>query len=205
MNNSQQDIDRILAALRNTEPSPNLDHRIITAIEHRTAPTPNHSWFWPLVTLTTTAAIIFIFVLNLHHTHAPSSRPNPASETRTIRAPQARDGIIVANLGIVRKRDRSRPSLPTRTARAVATPQNPHHSRLLCDCDPLALAESQAPSQPAPELPLTDQEKLLRHAARHADPVELAELNAATREAHFAEDKADFKNFFNLTETGTNP
>ena len=40
MNNSQQDIDRILAALRNTEPSPNLDHRIITAIEHRTHSQP---------------------------------------------------------------------------------------------------------------------------------------------------------------------
>jgi len=193
--NSEQDIDRILTALREAEPSANLDHRILIAIEHRTAPKSTRSWLWPLATLTT-ATIIFIFVLNLHHTHAPSPRPDSVSDTRTIRVPQARDGIIVANLGIVRKRDRSRPSLPTRAARAVATPQNPHPSRLLCDCDPIALAESQAPSHPAPALPLTDQEKLLRRIARHPNSVELAELNPAAREARAAQEQAAFQNFF---------
>ena len=213
--NSEQDIDRILTALRNTEAPTGLDHRILTAIEHRATPTPTRSWLWSLAALTTAAIIISTVTLHqiriqirVPHSSRSSQRdaatkaPGSAtphtsslatiSEAPPLRVTHLRDGFIGAKVGIGRPPDRSRPSV------------RGHRASLLCDCDPIALAESQAPSHPAPELPLTDQEKLLRRIARHPDPVEIAELDPSARAARAAEDKAAFKNFFNPPETETN-
>ena len=43
---------------------------------------------------------------------------------------------------------------------------------------------------------MTEQEKLLRQVARHPDPVQVAELSAASREARIAEEIDDFNAFF---------
>ena len=215
--NSEQDIDRILTALRNTEAPTGLDHRILTAIEHRATPTPTHSWLWSLAALTTAAIIISAVTLHqiriqirVPHSSRSSQRDESAatkapgsatphtsslatiSEAPPLRVTHLRDGFIVAKVGIGRPPDRSRPSL------------RGHRASLHSGCDPIALAESQAPSHPAPELPLTDQEKLLRRIARHPDPVEIAELDPSARAARAAEDKDAFKNFFNPPETETN-
>jgi len=168
--NSEQDIDRILTALRDTEPRTGMEQRILATIEQRKSAAPSRIFPWRLASLTTTALLASVFALH-HHSLAPHPLiPHSSTNTIALKHPTL--------------------SIPT-------------NHQLLCDCDPIALAESQAPSHPAPELPLTDQEKLLRRAAHHADPVELAELNAATREARLAEDKADFKNFFNPPEPET--
>ncbi len=47
------------------------------------------------------------------------------------------------------------------------------------DLDALALAETLAPSRPAPPMPLTAQEKLIRSATRPGQPIQLAELDLA--------------------------
>ena len=195
--NSEQDIDRILTALRDTEPRTGMEQRILATIEQRKSAAPSRIFPWRLASLTTTALLASVFALH-HHSLAPhpliphssTNTPSEASATPSPTHPLAPHLLI--------------PHSSTNTiALKHPTLSIPTNHQLLCDCDPIALAESQAPSHPAPELPLTDQEKLLRRAAHHADPVELAELNAATREARLAEDKADFKNFFNPPEPET--
>lgn len=69
----------------------------------------------------------------------------------------------------------------------------------------LALSEMRAPSQPAPEMPLTNQERLLRRIAHRGDPVELAELDPAVRDADTTKEKAEFQAFFEPPQSKSNP
>ena len=62
--------------------------------------------------------------------------------------------------------------------------------------DSLAMREMMAPSQPAPPMPLTKQEKLLLRLVHKGDPVELAMLNPELRARQIAEGRAEFQRFF---------
>lgn len=88
-------------------------------------------------------------------------------------------------------------------SRRDAEARNPdsgrHPRQILCDCDPTAVAEANAPSLPPPPLPLTEQEKLLLRIAQHLDPVEVAELDPGQREAAIAREQAEYKRFFHPT------
>jgi hypothetical protein len=90
------------------------------------------------------------------------------------------------------------PSLQALSNHELQRPPQSHTSlrTVLCDCDPTAVAEANAPSLPAPPLPLTAQEKLLLRIAHHPNPVELAELDPHQREAAIAEEQAAYKRFF---------
>jgi hypothetical protein len=57
------------------------------------------------------------------------------------------------------------------------------------------LRETGAPSHPAPEEPLTEQEKLLLLIVHKSDPEEMAMLNPEIRERQEAEGEAEFKEF----------
>ena len=59
-----------------------------------------------------------------------------------------------------------------------------------------ATYESVAPSSPAPELPLTTQERQLVRLARTADPKQLDTLNPDTQAKLQAQDAAEFEKFF---------
>jgi hypothetical protein len=105
------------------------------------------------------------------------------------------------------------PSTPTaqdRTAASVledAALHSPHHSLIPTtalpasvispqpspsaqDLDQLALAETLAPSHPAPPLPLTAQEHLMLAATRPGQPIQLAELDISRSSSLRAEAKA---------------
>jgi hypothetical protein len=57
-------------------------------------------------------------------------------------------------------------------------------------------AETTAPSKPAPELPLTAQERELVRLARSVDPNQLVALDDTTQAKMEAEDAAEFERFF---------
>lgn len=67
------------------------------------------------------------------------------------------------------------------------------------DPDTIALAETLAPSRPAPPLPLTTQEALLLRATRHGQPIEVAELetrrNAALTAIAAARERANIREY----------
>jgi len=177
MNNaSEHDIDRVLTALRDTQPSAGLESRILQAIESRTP--ARSAWFrwtspiqWSLAALAT-ASVVIAIVLTAHNTHratpaiAESQVPTPVSPA----LPPQKHVILPAKKYVILSSAKD-PLSP----RIRPNSQYPPHE-LLCDCDPLAMAEMQAPSQPAPPMPLTAQERLLQRVVHHGDPIEIAEL-----------------------------
>jgi len=59
-----------------------------------------------------------------------------------------------------------------------------------------------APSRPAPEEPLTDEEKLLLRAVRLGDPQVTAMLNPEVRARQEAESEAEFQRFADQSGNG---
>ncbi len=186
MNNSDQDLKRILNALRDTQAPRAMQQRVLAAVAQREA-VPSRPFPWSFAALAATVGIAATLAIHLTPRGTHSSReinappvPSVSQVAATALAPQLLipHGSTKTPAG----------NLPAQTTRRL------HH--LLCDCDPTALAEANAPSLPAPELPLTEQEKLLRHIARHPNPVEVAELTPAAREARIAADNDEFKAFF---------
>jgi hypothetical protein len=179
---SEQDVDRILRALGSVEASAGMQQRVMAAVAQREEDTPGRNLTWGFAALAA-AVVVAVFAVRLLPRPSPA---HPPMASRTEAVPAGTSPVTVAI-------DNATPIVThKRSLRAVA--REPH--RLLCDCDPTALAEANAPSQLAPELPMTEQEKLLRQVARHPDPVQVAELSAASREEHITAERDDFKAFF---------
>jgi len=205
---SQSDalIDHVLTGLRDTVPPDGLEtriaHRIQEAAEAHTPPlfvfilnvvkdprillaaAPRYTLAG---TATAGAAIAVLLAAsliasNLHrslpaHPVSTASTAHPAPAPQTIAAQKSRP-LPVASFKPPAQRNPSR--LPTP----------------LCDCDPIALAESNAPSHPAPQMPLTQQERLMLSVLRSGNQEEIAALNPTERDASLARDRADFQHFF---------
>jgi hypothetical protein len=62
-----------------------------------------------------------------------------------------------------------------------------------------------APSHPAPEMPLTAQERALAELARTASPTVLASLSSDAQEKSLAKDEAEFNKFFTPPPTPPQP
>jgi hypothetical protein len=62
--------------------------------------------------------------------------------------------------------------------------------------DAVAWSEMQAASQPAPPMPLTEQEKLLLRIAHRGEPVEMAMLDPVLRGVDDAKERAEYLKFF---------
>jgi len=199
---SEHDIDRVLTALRDTEPSEGMERRILQALESRT-PAPS-AWFrwtspmqWSLAALAT-AALIFAVALTVHNSRrsAPSIAQSPmlTPSQNPVLSTQARPSPSVIATGaqpplvistgaqrsgeIAAFPEASATHTPALLKSAGSTqPAYPPHE-LLCDCDRLAMAEMQAPSHPSPVMPLTAQERLLQRVVHNGEPMEVAELES---------------------------
>jgi hypothetical protein len=154
----EQDIDRVLTSLGQTVAPAGLEARIAHRLL-QTNPTPSPNRFFWGAKLAGTAAVLILIVLAAVSFH-------PRHDTAAV-AP-------------------AKPLTPVAAQIKITTPQlipttTPHHTSRtatpLCDCDPTALAETLAPSHPAPIQPLTPQERLLVLATRRGSPIEVAELD----------------------------
>jgi hypothetical protein len=158
-----QRIDQVLNSLRNTQPREGLEARIAARVRNAT-PQTTTPWFrnaWPLMA-TAAAALLIAAAIALHPTKNLSSRPESAhfaTPSNLSSRPEAAHFAAVAE----------RPAVRTTT-----DPSTP---------EALALAETLAPSHPAPAMPLTPQEQLLAHATTPGQPIELAELDQAREPA----------------------
>ncbi len=72
------------------------------------------------------------------------------------------------------------------------------------DADAVALSDTRAASQPAPPLPLTEQERLLLRMVHRGDPVELAMLEPELQRREVAEGKAEVQRFFDPSTSRDN-
>ena len=172
----------------------------------------------PLYTLAATS-LVLLAALSLFALH--SYHPGPTSIIRSQSSPQNSEAGAARNpdLSVAQK---SNPGIPFERAAlqsrhhvnsantALATeassirpqPTNfepsapPPDPAPPTDPDTIALAETRAPSHPAPPMPLTQQELLTLAVLRSGDKEEIAALNPVHREALFAQEQAAFHDFF---------
>lgn len=195
-------VDKILAALRNAVPPEGMETRIVQRLANHASsvPTPARHWHAGLAGSTSTGAwwrgaiagaaaatLAICAVLLVQHRarttpipaqtaagsnattpFSPSPHVTPTSQSRTI--PCAHTTVFRVDT-----------SLPVKS-------QEDLHAQ--------ADGESTAPSRPAPELPMTSQERSLARLAHTADPRELASLSPEIQARREAEDAAEFRKFF---------
>lgn len=195
MKNSEEAIDKLLTGLRATEPPAGMNQRIMAGLHNQSAAlthtTPRYvrvAWLSvPAVAALLVSALIFHAAR--HQAHVPTQPAQPSAKE----APSKPQPPV---------RAQTAPPLAhlTRTSRAIMRSASRPGSKVSIgaaqDTDALAEEEMRAASQPAPPLPLSNQEKLLLRMTHKRTPIELAALSPATRARHDAEEEADFQKFF---------
>jgi hypothetical protein len=213
MKQTDEDIDRLLNALRDTEPPDGMQHRILQHTRHhapqpsswRTLLTPRlqaHPWAIALSCAAILASTIYWTALRPHPTphelatSKPIAAPIASRELGAPSAPAAEPSATASSSPKVGNRDSNPPSItaPRKNKKPTSPNLANDHSNSL---DQLA-----AQNHPAPELPLTDQEKLLLHLVHTYDPVEVAALNHPPMASHDAEEKEEVQKFFEHHTTG---
>lgn len=171
-NSSDNDLDLLLAELRDTQPSPGFEQRLLTTMEQLPPSAPSRSWFWPVAIACACAATVIAVTILPRATHdlASPAQPSPHAVTQSstpdtvaTTAPETQSHAIIHSV------------------HSIATPPQPRTDAPASSMDDVALAETLAPSRPAPPMPLTRDERLLLRAARHTDEVTVAQLEALPR------------------------
>jgi hypothetical protein len=197
--NSHQDVDGVLdktldgalASYTPATPRIGLEMRLQARLEAEVE-LPRRSLFqlpWVLAGAAVIASVAGLQIL-VHRSPAPVAAPGmaqaphvPAPEQRTPRPEGLKDAAhSVAGV-----------ETPAYRARLAAEAKRPvHGDQPVSAIDRRALEEMRAASHPAPEEPLTQQERLLLRIAHKGDPVEMAMLNPVVRERQAAEGAAEF-------------
>jgi hypothetical protein len=189
MKYSDEAIDRVLAGLRNAEVPTGMEHRIVAAAQSLASaksaskwlPTKplwllaltNRQWAWRAASAVAVTGIFAAISVTAIHRH-PATQSKIPSNPAVLPAP----ADLRAEEPAARLTPRIRQSAHLI---AVAPVAYPHKRRSL--------------SQPAPEAPLTQQEKLLLRIAESGNPHELAMLNSDIRTRREAQEDAEFQEF----------
>ncbi|HEY4011136.1 MAG TPA: hypothetical protein VGM11_13365 [Acidobacteriaceae bacterium] len=189
-------IDRALATLRDAHPRSGFKTRVLGSLEHRAAtPQPARLHLSAHLALWSATAAAILAIVSMAVLHQQRTAP-----AEFVRAPQthASNADVSAQLQAPTAVTKRRPeqSRVRRGAFVFATPQPAHDITTPIGADAQAVADLHAPSQPAPPLPLTPQEKLFLRMLRYGNATQLAELNPVVRAQQDAAETADFKNFF---------
>jgi hypothetical protein len=210
--NPDHDIDRVLSALRDTTLPPAMERRILDALKQRST-TPSFWSTWNLRRLSATGAafalpaaaavlLLLTYALAPHHTKPTTARTSSPAVAPTLAA----DTTIVTPTQILPRihQGAARPQAhrPHALSHLSAQPAPSAPIAATCHCDPVALAETLAPSKPAPPLPLTAQEVMLLRVVSRGNTVELAQLDPSLRARSTARERAQFQNFFAPSSTG---
>lgn len=201
-------IERTLAGLSQAEPSPSFHNRLLTALDQHAAEPQRMRlsvFAFPAKVFAMTASAAALLMLlysgvHLSRTHKTQTEAHaPAAQFAPPTAPGASSSAAVLSPVTVG------PPSDTPTAANNTLPKTPkfHLSRSLelsptstPDLDQQALADLHAPSQPAPPLPPTSQERLVRLMLRRGEQHELAQLDPDSVTAAFAQEQASFRAFF---------
>jgi hypothetical protein len=180
MKNAEEAIVQVLRGLSDAKASPGMELRILQAVAARTqerlAARPR--WAWSFVMMGAVAILMFIALATIYrHIQPPTQARQPALPAEPAANPQT--ALLPPH----------RVAAPARTAyQARKTP-------LISAADALLLSEMRAPSHPAPEAPLTNEEKLLLRAVHTGDPQVIAMLNPEERARQEAASEAEFQRF----------
>ena len=189
--NSERDITRVLAGFRDADPPSGLEGRILRAVQERASSAPGwprwkivgniQLWQWS-GGFVAAAVLVGLFVLSSHRTKQDLVELRaPSSSVETV--------VPVARVSIPKVAHRLHES-------SIEQPPEAAKEQPLNDSDSLALLETRAPSQAAPEMPLTAQERSLLNIVHQRDTEELAALDPVARANRRDEEKYEYQKFF---------
>ena len=192
-------IDRVLTGLREVEPPQGMQQRVLRAVTEREAARQKSSmqlifanrYVW----MTAAASFVLIGVASFWTSMQGDRRPLVATHSLAHVAPVVAPNTEETRLATARV---ARPK-PLAEPRRPSLEQQAAPNEPATDEDALAVSEMNAPSQPAPPMPLTEQERLLIRILDKRDPVELAMLDPQVRSSEEASSAADFERFFAST------
>jgi len=216
-------VTRVLIGLRDTEAPRGLENRIAARIAARqaqaaearsNAPRIPFAGFWLYATAATVLAVLSLIGVSLRH------QPQTTANVASTQVPQ---GFRLGSHSSAKEEGASAPAPaktqavqgfsphisqgPTKTLVPQGFSLGSHNpakeggvlTPLVDDPDTIALAETLAPSRPAPPMPLTAQEQLLLAATRRGQPIEVAELDLlrapALRSAAEARERSNLRQF----------
>jgi hypothetical protein len=211
MKNSDEAIERVLAGLREAEVPEGMEQRILDTM--RDAAPVRREWrpmrlVMPSRLIATpsraiaVAGVVVVLVAacwtafkgqRIGHENArsknymvPANAPAPEVQVAAARAVHPLSGRAIARSSDLRVKTNARKAGPVLEGESAAQ------------------REMLSANHPAPEAPLTEEEKVLLRIAHRGDPVEMAALNQLLWAARDAEEKAEFQSFFEPPTTGDN-
>jgi len=203
MKTSDEQIHQALTGLREAKPRDGMDQRLLAALQKRAAAPPpfwsytiRRLWRWQFAAAIPVAAALVVTITHLALRNNVTTTATPTA----LQQPSAHV-VIATNTSTSPKSvcssDESEcPKLPAletprlqRVTNPISTPDASQPTPLIAS-DQQALDDTNAPSHPAPPMPLTEQERLLLRATRRGEPTEVAELEPLREPARRATAKA---------------
>ncbi len=197
MKDSDQAIGKVLSGLRDAEVPAGMERRILETVQNHAS--AHSRWDWLTAAqyrivgrpMAYAAALTGIVALVLAIPVIHQRRYAPVQSAKAIPSaplPPAPSATVAEN---------SKPQRPATISRTLRK-LKPKSLELVDAQESLAMREMNAPSRPAPSLPLTEQEKLLVRFVRTSTPEQLAANDPAKWAAHDAQEQAEFDRFFGL-------
>ena len=193
MDRQDRRIDDVLNALRQAEPRPGLEDRVLARLRAADAANQTHAKLlhWPLAVQSRAlapwlAAATLLAVaggtLLLHRTSRLIRRS--MDDTHSVAA-------VTAGPRLKRETE----DIPVAVARAPHVSER-HAPRLVMSPQASAPRDEASDSLPPPPLPLTEQERLMLRLARREPPQQLAQLSKAAQDAALQHEKDSVTEFF---------
>ncbi len=203
---SENDINKVLTALRDTQPSAGLEQRILRGIQHRAPARTPLFMRWQLIAAVPTAALALFLATHFlaSNTSLPVAPAAASAPTTKAGGPSTAAGgpsfAHFTKAGVPSERSllagvergvssNARPLSSTPPTNVSSRPEAAHFEAAverpaaspigpqLSAADRQALEDTNAPSQPPPPLPLSPDERILLAAAQRGRSVEVAQLD----------------------------
>ena len=195
MKDSDQAIEKVLAGLRDAEAPAGMERRIVETVQNHASARSRWSWLATAphrITIRPMAYAAALAGIGALVAAIPAIHQRRHAPTQAEKVPAAAP-LISAPSRLVS--ESSGPPSPATISRAVQM-QKPRRLKLVDAQESLAEREMNAPSRPAPPLPLTDQEKLLVRFVHTRTPEQLAAIDRAKWAAHDKQEGEEFDRFF---------
>lgn len=197
MRDSDQAIEKVLAGLRDAEAPAGMERRILETVQNH--PSVHSRWDWlttvtpriagrPMAYAAALAGVVAL-ALVIPAIHQRQQAPIQSAKSTAAAPLASTPSSLVAETS-----EPQRPAMISRTMRRL----KPRRLEAVDNQDSLAMRETNAPSHPAPPLPLTEQEKMLVRFVRTRTPEQLAANDPAKWAAHDAQEQAEFDRFFGI-------
>jgi hypothetical protein len=189
MKDAEPTIERLLAGLRDAEPKPGVERRILDAMQARKSVASVPFWkrlrpqTFPAFAIRLASALAITAAVVAVALHQRWRVPADSTHSPTLAVRQENPVEAITQKAPVPGR---RPASRVRSKHARTMTPKP---------------DLRAASFPAPPLPLTEQEKLLLRVAHRRNPEDTVILNSAAQAAQSAEANDQFQQFFRMNAT----